>query len=127
MGSFRVPLQISNPNNGHTETVNALVDTGATFSMIPASMLKRMGVQPIARAPFVIASREVIEYETGEAALAAEGRRRTCPVIFGPENHYVMGATALEFMLLAVDPKNERLVPGEAFQPDIQLYEGPDN
>ena len=95
--------------------------------MIPASMLRHMGIEPDMVAPFIIANRDVVEYPVGEARLATHDRRSTCRVIFGPENHFVMGATALELMLLAVDPKNERLIPGEAFQPDIQLYEEPDN
>ena len=111
MGCFRAPLEVGNPRNGHTETVNALVDTGATFSMIPVSMLQRMGVEPDATLPFRVATREVVEYATGEVPLSAEGRRRTCPVIFGPEDHYIMGATAMELLLLTVDPVNERLVP----------------
>ena len=113
MGTFRVPLQIGNPENGVTETVDALVDTGATFSMIPVSMLKRMGVQPDATLPFRIATREVVDYPTGEIPLGTQGRRRTCPVIFGPENHYIMGATAMELLLLTVDPIHQRLVPVE--------------
>lgn len=116
MGAFRVPLQVGNPNYGAAETVDALVDTGATFSMLPASLLKRMGVEPDATLPFRVATREVVDFATGEVSLAAQGRRRTCPVIFGPENHYIMGATAMELMLLTVDPVHQRLVPieGEA-------------
>ena len=116
MGTFRVPLQVGNPDLGPTRTVDALVDTGATFSMMPASMLKHMGVEPDATLPFRAATREVVDYATGEVTLATHGRRRTCPVIFGPENHYIMGATAMELLLLTVDPVHQRLVPieGEA-------------
>ena len=113
MGTFRVPLQVGNPNCGATETVAALVDTGATFSMMPASLLKRLGVAPDAALPFRVATREVVDFATGEVPLAVQGRRRTCPVIFGPENHYIMGATAMELLLLTVDPVHQRLVPTE--------------
>ncbi len=116
MGTFSVPLQVGNPNHGPTETVDALVNTGATFSMIPASMLKGMGVEPDTTLPFRVATREVVDFATGEVPLATQGRRRTCPVIFGPENHYIMGATAMKLLLLTVDPVHQRLVPieGEA-------------
>lgn len=113
MGIFRVPLQVGNPDQGQSETVDALVDTGATFSMMPASMLKRMGVEPDTTLPFRIATREVVDFSTGEVPLATHGRRRTCPVIFGPEDHYIMGATAMELLLLTVDPVHQRLVPVE--------------
>ncbi len=113
MGTFRVPLQVGNPRNGLSETVEALVDTGATFSMIPASLLQRLGVKPDRTLPFVIASREVVDYEVGDASFSTAGRPCIGPVIFGPENHYVMGATTLEVLLLTVDPVHQRLAPIE--------------
>jgi predicted aspartyl protease len=118
MGSFRVPLEVGKPVNGEgrenaaTESVTALVDTGATFSMIPASVLERLGIVADDTVLVRIATHDVVEFPVGEASFSAEGRRRrTSPVIFGPENHYIMGAMALESLLLTVDPVNERLVP----------------
>ena len=113
MGSFRVPIEVGGLNSKHTKTVDALVDTGATFSMIPASMLRRMGIEPDATLPFRIATGEIVEYATGGASLPAEGRRRNCRVIVGPEDYYIMGSTSLGKMLLAVDPMDQCLVPGE--------------
>ena len=118
MGSFRVPLQVGKPVNGQPEsegsieTVTALVDTGATFSMMPASLLERLDIVPDDTVLVRIATSEVLEFPVGEASFSAEGRRRrTSPVIFGQENHYIMGAMALESLILTVDPVNERLVP----------------
>ena len=114
MGSFRVQLQVGKPGNGHTETVDALVDTGATFSMIPASMLQRLGIEPDETRLFRIASNEIVEYMTGDAIFWANGRRSSGRVVFGPENHYVMGATTLELLQLMVDPIHQRLIEVEA-------------
>ncbi len=113
MGTFRVRLQVGTLDKGPAETVDALVDTGATFSMMPASLLKRIGVEPDAALPFPIATGEGVDYSTGEVSLAAHGRRHTCPVIFGPDNHYILGATSMELMLLTADPVHQRLVPTE--------------
>ena len=39
------------------------------------------------------------------ARLGIEGHpERYCPVIFGPEDQYLVGATTLEFFNLMVDP-----------------------
>ncbi len=113
MGSFRVPLEVGGLNSKHTEAVDALVDTGATFSMIPATMLRRMGIEPDATLAFRIATGEIMEYATGGASLAAAGRRSNCRVIFGAEDYYTMGSTSLGKTLLAVDPMDQCLVPGE--------------
>lgn len=113
MGSFRVPIEVGGLNSKHTKTVDALVDTGATFSMIPASMLRRMGIEPDATLPFRIATGEIVEYATGGASLPAEGCRRNCRVIVGPEDDYIMESTSLGDMLLAVNSMDQCLVLDE--------------
>ena len=118
MGGFRVPLEGGGLNSKYAETVDALVYTsvtGAAFSMIPASMLRRMGIEPDATLPFRIATGEIVEYVTGEASLAAAGRRSICRVIFGPEDRYIVGSTSLGNMLLAVGPMDQRLLPVEGW------------
>ena len=114
MGTFRVPLQIGNPENGVTETVDALVDTGATFSMIPASVLERLGIVPVTTRRFRIANGERVEFQTAMAHFETGGYEGEARVIFGPEGQYLLGATTLEDMLLIVDPIGKRLVPDEA-------------
>ena len=44
------------------------------------------------------------EYGVGEARFNIEGQEQTCPVIFGPEDKYLLGATTLEDFDLVVDP-----------------------
>ena len=114
MGCFSVQIQVGKPGSELTETVEALVDTGATFPMIPASMLQRLGIEPDESRLFRIGTGEIVEYMTGDAFFIAEGRRSSGRVVFGPENHYVMGATTLELLQLVVDPVHQRLVGVEA-------------
>lgn len=114
MGSFQVQMQVGKDEDDTTETVAALVDTGATFSMLPESMLQRLGVRPHEPRLFRIATGEIIEYVTGNAFFRAEGRSSVAKVVFGPENHYVMGATTLESLQLVVDPVHQRLISVEA-------------
>ena len=114
MGTFNVSLTVGNPTTGATETVSALVDTGATFSMIPASVLERLGIEPARPRRFRIASGERVEYQTALAYFETEGYEGEARVVFGPEGQFLLGATALEDMLLVVDPIGRRLVPEEA-------------
>jgi predicted aspartyl protease len=114
MGVFRVPLEIGNPLNQFTETVEALVDTGAIFSMAPSSLLHRLGLEPVRRVTFRTATGEPVEYPTGWASFSAEGRNGMARVVFGPEGQFLLGATTLEDLLLTVDPIEQRLVPVEA-------------
>ena len=111
MGTFNVDLRIGNPDLASWETVNALVDTGATFSMAPASLLYRLGVEPAETVEFELAGGETVEYGTGWAAFSAAGRNGRARIIFGPDGEYLMGATTLEDLGLMVDPVNYRLIP----------------
>ena len=111
MGTFNVDVTISPADFSAGETITALVDTGSTCSMAPASLLRRLGIAPDHATEFELAGGEVVSYETGLAGFSVEGRRGWGRVIFGPEGEYILGATALEDLALMVDPVNYRLVP----------------
>ena len=114
MGIINVPLVVGNPFNQATETVEAMVDTGAIYSMMPASLLHRLGIDPVETVTFYIANGETVDYPTSWASFFTDGRLAMARVIFGPEDEYLMGATTLEDMRLMADPANERLVPARA-------------
>ena len=111
MGTFNVELRIGSADLSAWETVSALVDTGATCSMAPASLLRRLGVEPQETVEFELAGGEVVEYATGWAAFSAAGRIGRARVIFGPDGEHLLGATTLEDLALMVDPVNYQLVP----------------
>ena len=46
MGVFSVPIEIGDPWRNRFERLDALVDTGATFTLVPASLLDELGVEP---------------------------------------------------------------------------------
>lgn len=47
MGTFSVDLWVGNIFTDAGATVSALVDTGATNSMLPASFLRELGIEPV--------------------------------------------------------------------------------
>ena len=111
MGTFNVELTVSAADFSASESVTALVDTGATFSMIPASQLRRLGIEPDETVEFELPGGEIAEYPTGWAGFSATGRRGRARVVFGPENEYLLGATTLADLGLTADPANYRLAP----------------
>ena len=111
MGTFAVEMTVSPVDFSVGEMVTALVDTGASYSMIPASRLRRLGIEPDETVEFELAGGEITEYPTGWAGFSATGRRGRARIIFGPEDEYLLGATTLEDLGLMVDPVNYRLVP----------------
>ena len=99
------------------QSVEAVVDTGSTFSVVPASILVGLGVTPQRRIRFRLANNTVTEGDVGDTMVRVLDYQAIRTVVFGPEDGVVLlGADTLEGLLLAVDPVGERLVPVEAYQ-----------
>lgn len=44
MGKFSVRLEVGDPSGQRFETIDAMVDSGATYTVLPASLLERVDV-----------------------------------------------------------------------------------
>jgi len=98
-------------------TVEALVDTGATFSRLEGTLLTNLGVQPERRVRLRLADRSSHIQELRNAVVALNGERNVAPITFGePGSPPTIGAVTLEILLLGVDPIDQRLVPLEGWR-----------
>ena len=113
MGIFMVEIGIGRHYGGSVTPVWALVDTGAFNSMMPSYLLHQLGVTPIETRKYALADNSEVEYEIGTARIKIEDIEWPCPVIFGPDDQYLLGATTLEIFGLMVDPTAGELVPRE--------------
>lgn len=112
MGTFNVEAQLGSPDRARFVAIEALVDTGATFSWAPASVLRELGHEPLASERFETADGRVIERDVGEVPIRLDGKTRTTPCVFGDEDGQpILGAVTLEQFLLAPDPVHKKLVP----------------
>ena len=85
METFRVNLWVGNLFTDSGTSVEALVDTGATHSMIPGSLLSDLGIDPEETRYSRIADGSRIELQTAWARFSAEGRNAVVRVSFGPD------------------------------------------
>ena len=113
MSIFKVDVGVGHPDGGDLAPVRPLVDTGAAHSMLPESLLTQLSIEPRRRLPFNLADGRRVEYDYGLARFNIAGEEWPCPVIFGPDGNYLLGASALEAYNLLVDPTGERLIPAE--------------
>src|SRR3990170_5365063 len=96
MGTFFHPITITGPT-GASETVEALVDTGASFTTAPAALLERLGVRPHSTTRLRIATGEVVEWPWGWVTVELDGVREQTPCVFGAgAAPAVIGAVTLE-------------------------------
>ncbi len=111
MGLTHVAVQVSNRDTNETFSANFLVDTGATDSLIPASELNRIGIIPIGKKTYELASGELEQFDIAYAELSFLDESLTSRVIFGPDNaEPILGAIALESIGVVVDPVNQTLI-----------------
>jgi clan AA aspartic protease len=112
MGIFRVPIEVGDPEGRLWERVEALVDAGASYTLLPRPVLERLGVSGAFRHPFVRADGRRLEYDMAETRVRIDGQTRTTLVIFGEEgSEPLLGAYTLEGFGLAPDPEGRRLIP----------------
>lgn len=112
MGTFTVPMIVRNLTTGASITVDAFVDTGASLPVLPGSLLRQIGVEPVSQQAFELADGSRVEYPVGEVRITVEGRTVPTLCVFGPEGSTpLLGVVVLELAGLTVDPRERRLVP----------------
>ena len=112
MGTFVARLDVGDPQGTRYESIDAMVDTGATYTWVPKDILARLGVTPEFRRQLMTADGRVIERDMAETRVRFDGQQRTTMVVFGDEGSKpLLGAYTLEGFGLAADPLGKRLIP----------------
>ena len=112
MGTFEWPLRIAGSSSERSAEIEATVDTGAFYTMVPARLLREIGVERSARLLMRLADGSVVDADIGEARVTVNGESVTTLVVFGEDNApSLLGAYTLEGLALAVDPVDQRLIP----------------
>jgi predicted aspartyl protease len=126
MGFVHVAVKVLPPGNGREPAeVDALVDTGAIYSVLPGGLPSSLGERATGRRTFRTIDGQPIDRDIGAVEMEIDGKLSLIPVpvIFGGESDKaVVGVTTLEIMGLQVDP-----VAGELKSTDLLLlccYQG---
>lgn len=112
MGMFEVNVKVANLNApDQPSEVSLLVDTGATISWIPRSLIENLGVRAFSSLPFELADGRTLQREVTAVLLQVDGRKAPIEVAIGEQGEVaVLGANALEGLGFMVDPVAKRLV-----------------
>jgi aspartyl protease family protein len=117
VGHFRVSIEIGRRGVDRFMPLQAMVDTGSTYTWVPRDLLSELGVTPEQEWPFELADGRAVRYPVSWIQIRLEGREQPTIVVFAPPGtEPILGVVTLEEFLLAADPVNERLisVPGLA-------------
>ena len=112
MGVFSVQMEVGCPEVREFVAVEAMVDTGSSYTVLGADLLADLGVWPSERQQFQLGDGSMVEYDMGEVRMRLEGRELNSPVVFGPAGvGALLGAVSLQNFRLIADSVNERLIP----------------
>ena len=96
--------------------VRMLVDTGATFSIIPEALAEAIGIKPRGR-PYKVTLADGRRVKCASGILNYRIGKREAPgvILIGDVAEPLLGVETLEALGLAVDPRRERLTPTRGY------------
>jgi clan AA aspartic protease len=113
VGITFLDVEVGNPADPEkTLTVEFMVDSGAIYSVAPATVLDELGIKPISQEKFWLANGEKMIRHRGIAFFRYGDKVGGADVIFGETgDSNLLGATTLESLGLALDPLKRELKP----------------
>jgi len=134
MGQVKIDLTIRNardvvmarlghlpPEQIHTYTTQALIDTGATRSVLPPFVAEQLGLIRLSRTAARYANGLLEEVDVTEPFLVAILGRETSDDAMVLGEDVLLGVTILEKLDLLVDCARQRLIPNPA-HPDQPVF-----
>ncbi len=113
MGIFTVRVRLySLRRPDRIREVEATVDTGALFPVLPRDILRDLDAKPDEMRTFQLANGERIQRGVAQIGLEYEGHRVATPVVLGePGDAVLLGSVALESLGYEADPVHRTLRP----------------
>ena len=109
MGHVWVRARIGDPDRRRVVEVEALVDTGATLTVVPRRLARELGLPITGRVSVATASGRMVLDRT-RLWLELEGKGDIMPALLSDTiDKVLIGVTALEILGLQVDPVTGRL------------------
>jgi predicted aspartyl protease len=113
VGLTYIQASVANPAKPRRKVrLKFLVDSGVMYSVVPAAVLRRLGIKPAKTKSFLLADGTEIKRSLGEALFRINGDEGTSPVIFGEEDDSILlGSVSLEVLGFMLDPFKRQLRP----------------
>jgi len=113
VGLTSLKVRLSNPRDRRRAVEEELlVDSGAIYAVVPAPVLRRIGVRTHGKESFSLADGSRVKRSVGTAFFEIGDRKGAATVIFGePGDAPLLGALTLESLGLMLDPLRRKLRP----------------
>jgi predicted aspartyl protease len=111
MGVVYVEGTVTGPT-GKRAKLKFLVDSGATYTLLPAKTWRAIGLQPIDSIVCVLADGTEVRRKVSECRIALPQGQRHTPVMLGQKGDAaLLGAVTLEILGLILNPFSRTLQP----------------
>lgn len=111
MGITYIEGLVSGPT-GEQATVNFLVDSGATYTLLPYNVWQMIGLVAKRSVTFTLADGTPVERKVSECHIGLPQGDGHTPVILGePGDEPLLGVVTLEVLGLVLNPFNRTLQP----------------
>ncbi len=111
MGILYVEGRVKGPT-GKEENVRFLIDSGATYSLLPKGVWETIDLEPKRRLSFALADGTMVERSVSEAFISLPQGEAHTPVILGEEgDEALLGVVTLEILGLVFNPFDRTLRP----------------
>lgn len=98
--------------SGKEEEVRFLIDSGATYTLLPEKVWQAIGLSPKREHSFTLADGSVITRKVSECYIILPQGEAHTPVILGEaDDEALLGVVTLEILGLVFDPFKRRLQP----------------
>ena len=116
MVTLRHPVHVGPRDGSRFQPVIAVVDTAATYAVMPSPLLSMLGISPEWTSEFEMADGSREEHSLAEIRLRINDQERTTICIFGKADcQPILGAYTLQGFGLTLDPDTSTLVPARLF------------
>lgn len=110
MGIAYIDGRVRGPSG--EEEVRFLIDSGATYSLLPEDVWKKIGLTPKREHTFVLADGRTITRKVSECYIVLPQGEGHTPVVLGEEgDEAILGVVTLEILGLVFNPFKRTLEP----------------
>ena len=111
MGLVHIEGTVIGPK-GKRATLKFLVDSGATYTLLPKKVWRAIGLRPIDSVKCILADGTEVERKVSDCRIALPQGQRYTPVMLGEEgDEALLGMVTLEEFRLILNPFTRQLQP----------------
>lgn len=115
MGYVKVRAEAGDPEQTRVRELEFLVDAGASYMVIPPSLVGELGLRLVKKTRVTLADKREVDAGYAFAYVRLLGREASVTVLVFESPMPLLGAFTLQVLGLEVDPANEEVRPSRPF------------